>query len=58
MMNNQNITSLLQEERLFEPSEQFKQNANFSSKQEYDDLRKHAQEHPLEFWEQQAQNLH
>ena len=58
MMNNQNITSLLQEDRLFEPSEQFKQNANFSSKQEYDDLRKHAQEHPLEFWEQQAQNLH
>jgi acetyl-CoA synthetase len=58
MMNNQNITSLLQEDRLFEPSEQFKQNANFSSKQDYDDLRKHAQEHPLEFWEQQAQNLH
>jgi acetyl-CoA synthetase len=58
MMNNQNITSLLQEERLFEPSEQFKQNANFSSKQEYDDLRKYAHEHPLEFWEQQAQNLH
>ena len=58
MMNNQNITSLLQEERLFEPSEQFKQNANFSSKQDYDDLRKHAQEYPLEFWEQQAQNLH
>ena len=58
MMNNQNITSLLQEDRLFEPSEQFKQNANFSSKQEYDDLRKHADEHPLEFWEQQAQNLH
>ncbi len=58
MMNNQNITSLLQEERLFEPTEQFKQNANFSSKQGYDDLRKHAHEHPLEFWEQQAQNLH
>lgn len=58
MMNNQNITSLLQEERLFEPSEQFKQNANFSSKQEYDDLRKYAHEHPLDFWEQQAQNLH
>ena len=58
MMNNQNITSLLQEDRLFEPSEQFKQNANFSSKQDYDDLRKHAQEYPLEFWEQQAQNLH
>ena len=57
-MNNQNITSLLQEDRLFEPSEQFKQNARMSSKQEYDDIRKHAQEHPLEFWEQQAQNLH
>lgn len=55
-MNNQNIESVLQEDRKFEPSAEFIEKSNFKSLQEYQDLRQRSLEEPEKFWADLAQS--
>ncbi len=55
-MNNQNIESVLQEARKFEPSAEFIEKSNFKSLQEYQDLRERSLEEPEKFWADLAQS--
>jgi acetyl-CoA synthetase len=54
----QNIDSILQEKRLFRPSEQFSKNAHVKSMAEYEAIYKKAEADPEAFWGDIAKELH
>jgi acetyl-CoA synthetase len=58
MSSHADIDSVLTEQRLFEPSEDFRSKAHIKSKAEYDRLYKEAAERPAEFWAKIARELH
>jgi acetyl-CoA synthetase len=58
MSSHADIDSVLTEQRVFEPSEDFRSKAHINSKAEYDRLYKEAAEHPAEFWAKIASELH
>jgi acetyl-CoA synthetase len=53
-----NIDSVLQEKRLFEPSQEFRQHALIKSRQDYERLRREAEADPEKFWAGLARELH
>ena len=53
-----NIDSILVEERKFEPSPEFRQNAYIKSLEEYERLYKEATDNPEQFWGNIAKDLH
>lgn len=53
-----NIESVLREDRLFKPSEEFSKNAVIKSVEEYEQLRQEAHDAPEEFWGRMAESLH
>jgi acetyl-CoA synthetase len=55
-MSKENIESVLQENRKFEPSAEFIEKSNFKSLQEYQDLRQRSLEEPEKFWADLAQS--
>jgi acetyl-CoA synthetase len=58
MSSHADIDSVLTEQRVFQPSEEFRSKAHISSQAEYERLYKEAAEHPAEFWAKIAQELH
>ena len=54
---SQHISSILQENRVFPPPIRFQQHANITSFEEYDTLRKIANENVLDHWDTQAKKL-
>ena len=58
MSSHADIDSVLTEQRVFEPSEDFQSKAHIKSKAEYERLYKEAAEHPAEFWAKIARDLH
>ena len=52
------FSSLLQENRVFSPHEDFSSKANISSFPQYDELRNKANSNILNHWNEQAMNLH
>jgi acetyl-CoA synthetase len=58
MSSHADIDSVLTEQRVFEPSEDFQSKAHIRSKAEYDRLYQEAAEHPAEFWAKIAHELH
>jgi acetyl-CoA synthetase len=58
MATHADIDSVLIEQRVFEPPEDFRSKAHINSKAEYDRLYKEAAEHPAEFWAKIASELH
>ncbi|MDX2005917.1 MAG: acetate--CoA ligase [Meiothermus sp.] len=57
-MSNERIEAVLKEERVFEPSEAFKQAARLSKLADYDALYKESLESPETFWGRVASELH
>ncbi len=55
---SQNIESILAENRVFPPSDEFKAKARLSSMEEYRALHRESIEDPEGFWGRQAQELH
>jgi len=55
-MSKENIESVLQEDRKFEPSAEFIEKSNFKSLQEYQDLRQRSLEEPEKFWADLAES--
>lgn len=55
---NESIISVLSEDRVFAPSEEFAASARISSLRQYKRLRKLAEEHPEKFWSDLAGQLH
>jgi acetyl-CoA synthetase len=53
-----NIESVMREERVFPPPENFKQSANINSAEEYERLRAEALESPETFWGRMSEELH
>ncbi len=53
-----NIDSILQEDRRFEPTEEFRKNAHVKSLEEYERLYKEAEDDPEKFWGNAAKDLH
>ncbi|MBC7661625.1 MAG: acetate--CoA ligase [Chitinophagaceae bacterium] len=53
----ENITSILVEERLFPPPEDFQLKAKVKSMADYTALRKKANDHPDQFWSEQAKHF-
>jgi|TARA_Y100000310_G_scaffold305780_1_gene346306 acetyl-CoA synthetase len=51
------ITSILKENRLFNPNKDFSEKSHIKSMQEYDDLYKKSVENPEEFWAEKAGQL-
>jgi acetyl-CoA synthetase len=58
MSSHADIDSVLTEQRVFEPSQDFQSKAHIKSKAEYDRLCQEAAEHPAEFWAKIARELH
>jgi acetyl-CoA synthetase len=58
MSSHADIDSVLTEQRVFEPSQEFQSKAHIKSKAEYDRLCQEAAEHPAEFWAKIARELH
>src|ERR1700676_120690 len=58
MSSHADIDSVLTEQRVFEPSQDFQSKAHIKSKAEYQRLYKEAAEHPAEFWAKIATELH
>src|SRR5579872_7478645 len=58
MSSNSDIDSVLTEQRLFAPSEDFQSKAHIKSQADYERLYKEAAEHPAEFWAKIANELH
>ncbi len=58
MSSHADIDSVLTEQRVFEPSEDFQSRAHIKSKAEYERLYKEAAQHPAEFWAKIASELH
>ena len=56
--NPTTIESILSEERIFPPSEDFSANAHIKSFAEYENLYEAAAENPEEFWASAAESLH
>ncbi len=54
----ENITSVLHEDRLFKPSEAFSSQAHVKSRQDYDRLYRKAEKDPEGFWGELAKDLH
>lgn len=52
-----NITSVLKEDRLFPPPEEFQKRAHIQSMEEYERLWKYSVEQPETFWKEQAESL-
>ena len=57
-MTETNIESLLQETRVFEPSNVFAKQAHIASREQYDQLRARAEADPESFWSEIASELH
>ena len=57
-MSSSAIDSVLNEQRVFEPSEEFRSRAHIKSLAEYERLFKEAEEQPEEFWANIARELH
>ena len=57
MSSHPNIDSALKEQRVFEPSDEFKSKAHIASMAEYQRLFKQAEEHPDDFWANIAAEL-
>ncbi|HEX7002760.1 MAG TPA: acetate--CoA ligase [Trueperaceae bacterium] len=55
---SENIESILQEERRFEPSDEFRSRAKFNDPQEYERLYRQSLDEPDEFWGKVASELH
>src|SRR5436305_11568444 len=53
-----NIDSVLQEQRKFEPSEEFRRNAHIKSAEEYERIYRESVEQPEKFWGRIASELH
>src|ERR1700751_3599861 len=53
-----NIDSVLQEQRKFEPSDEFRRNAHIKSAEEYDRIYRESVEQPEKFWGRIASELH
>ncbi|HEX3106631.1 MAG TPA: AMP-binding protein, partial [Terriglobales bacterium] len=53
-----NIDSILQEQRKFEPSEEFRRNAHIKSAEEYERIYRESVEQPEKFWGRIASELH
>jgi acetyl-CoA synthetase len=51
------IESVLQEKRVFPPSQQFSESAHFRSEEEFDKLRQEARDNPEVFWARMAEEL-
>jgi acetyl-CoA synthetase len=58
MSSHADIDSALKEQRVFEPSDEFRSKAHVGSLAEYQRLYKEAEEHPEEFWANIARELH
>ena len=58
MSSHADIDSVLTEQRVFQPSEDFQSKAHIKSKAEYDRLYQEAAAHPAEFWAKIAHELH
>jgi acetyl-CoA synthetase len=54
---NHSISSVLQENRIFPPSNEFRKNALIQNEQEYKNLCREAEKDPVAFWEKQASEL-
>ncbi|MCA9020360.1 MAG: acetyl-coenzyme A synthetase, partial [Planctomycetaceae bacterium] len=54
---NENIESMLQETRSFPPPAEFVEQANISSKEQYEELWNRAKDDPAGFWGDLAQDL-
>ncbi|MFM8455582.1 MAG: acetyl-coenzyme A synthetase N-terminal domain-containing protein, partial [Ignavibacteria bacterium] len=54
----ESISSFLQEHRVFSPPQDFALQANIHSIEQYESMRKSANQDPLSHWEQQAKKLH
>jgi acetyl-CoA synthetase len=52
------IDSILQEQRRFEPSEEFRAKSHISSPADYERLYRRAEQNPDEFWSEVARELH
>src|ERR1700675_3762083 len=57
-MSQSSIDSILKETRVFEPSEQFRQQAHIKSLEQYEQLYREAEEDPEKFWGEIAGQLH
>ena len=57
MSSHPDIDSALKEQRVFEPSDEFKSKAHIASMAEYQRLFKQAEEHPDDFWANIAAEL-
>ena len=53
-----NIDSILQEQRKFEPSEEFRRTAHIKSAEEYERIYRESVEQPEKFWGRIASELH
>ena len=53
-MSSENISSVLDENRVFEPSEEFSKNAYVGSIADARSIKEKADADPLAFWEEQA----
>src|SRR5258708_6436607 len=53
-----NIDSTLQEQRRFEPSDEFRQSAHIKSAEDYDRIYRDSVENPDKFWSRIAEELH
>ena len=58
MSSHADIDSALKEQRVFEPSDEFRSKAHVKSLGEYQRLYKEAEDHPEEFWANIARELH
>lgn len=57
-MSQKDITSVLHEERVFNPSSEFSKGAHIKSMDEYEKLYERAEKDPEGFWAEQAEELH
>ena len=53
-----NIDSVLQEQRKFEPSAEFRQSAHINSAEDYERIYRESVENPDKFWSRIAEELH
>ncbi len=57
-MENQDLNTILEENRTFPPSQEFSQKAHISSLEQYQTMYKESTENPEKFWSQVAEELH
>src|SRR5579884_481332 len=58
MSTHADISSILREQRVFEPSDEFRQKAHIASTAQYEALYRAAEEDPDRFWAELARELH